>query len=107
VLAAAAASESVVVDLRSPEYQRMGSPAGRHPQTLSLKVDARGSGGTRIGDVVAKRVRGEAARVLLDAAEEADDVDALADVLGERWPVRVEPPRRRGSTWTVTLSTTD
>jgi cytoplasmic iron level regulating protein YaaA (DUF328/UPF0246 family) len=107
VLAEAAAASGVVVDLRSPEYGRMGMPAGFGDQTVVLRVARQGSAGRRIGDVVAKRVRGQAARLLLESPDEADDASTVVDVLGEQWPASLEPPRRSGSTWTLTLSTDD
>ena len=108
VLAKAATPDGVVVDLRSPEAQQMGMPADIGDRTVDLRVDRRGAG-RRIGDVIAKRVRGEAARHLLENDAEPGDPDGLADLLGDRWPVRLEPPtgRSRSRPWTLTLSVDD
>lgn len=106
VLAAAAASDGLVLDLRSPAYQAIGMPTGLGDRTVTLRVDQTGVGG-RIGNVVAKRIRGQAARHLLESAAQPDEPDALADVLAERWPVRLEPPARPGRLWTLTLTADD
>ncbi len=106
VFAAAAGDVGVVVDLRSPEAQQMGSPAGIGHRTVELRVNQRGDG-RRIGDVVAKRVRGEAAHHLLEAGADPTEPDELADVIGDRWPVRLEPPHRRDGSWTLTLAVDD
>jgi hypothetical protein len=45
--------------------------------------------------------------VLLDADAEPAEPGEVADVLGERWPVRLEPPARPGRGWTLTLSADD
>ncbi len=107
VLAEAAGSQGLVVDLRSPEYQLMGTPAGLAERTVELRVDQNGFDGRRIGDVVAKRVRGQAAHEILESGEIPADPNGLADLLGERWPVRLDASRGRGARWTMTLSADD
>jgi hypothetical protein len=106
LLARLAGGDGVVVDLRSGSYEPIGSPTGLGERTVVLRVDYSGFG-RRIGDVTAKRVRGEAAHVLLDADAEPAEPGEVADVLGERWPVRLEPPARPGRGWTLTLSADD
>ncbi len=105
VLTATAGKRGLVVDLRSPVYQAMGMPGGLGPRTVTLKVDL-GPRGDRIGDVIAKRVRGAAAHVLLESRADPQEPDGLAEVLADRWPVRVEAPSRHGAPWSMTLSVT-
>ena len=107
VLARAAGRHGVILDLRSPEFQQVGMPAGLVHRTVVLRVDQNALGGRRIGDVVAKRVRGQAARALLDSGADPQEPDALADVLGDRWPARLVEPERAGAPWNLTLSVDD
>jgi uncharacterized protein len=107
LLAGAAGSDGIVLDLRSPSYQAMGMPTGLGDRTIALRVDRAASGGRRIGDVVAKRIRGQAARHLLEWGEGPDDPEALARILAERWPVRLHEPDGPGRPWTMSLTADD
>ena len=106
-LARAAGSEGIVLDLRSPSYQAMGVPIGLGDRTVALRVDQRADGGGRIGDVTAKRIRGQAARHVLETGSVPRDPNALAELLGDRWPVRLAEPQRPGKPWTITLIASD
>jgi cytoplasmic iron level regulating protein YaaA (DUF328/UPF0246 family) len=106
VLASAAGPAGLILDLRSPEYQLIGRPTGLSHRTVTLEVDQRG-GVRRIGDVIAKRMRGEAARYLLESGVEPAEADELAALIGERWPVGLAAPSRSGAPWTLTLISDD
>jgi cytoplasmic iron level regulating protein YaaA (DUF328/UPF0246 family) len=106
VLAEAAGPSGMVVDLRSPGYQAMGSPTGLGARTVLLRVAQEGFGGRRIGDVIAKRVRGQAARYLIECGADPEDPGELAGLLGERWPVDLAATGPRGAS-TLTLFVTD
>jgi cytoplasmic iron level regulating protein YaaA (DUF328/UPF0246 family) len=107
LLARAAGSDGIVLDLRSPTYRAMGVPTGLGDRTVTLRVDQAAGDGRRVGDVVAKRIRGQAARQVLESGSEPDEPDALADILADRWPVRLDEPERPGKPWTMTLSAND
>ena len=107
LLAETAGADGIVLDLRSPSYQAMGMPRGLGDRTVTLRVDQRAGRGGRIGDVVAKRIRGQAARHLLDSDSVPADPDALAAVLAERWPVRLSRQAGSGKPWTLTLIADD
>lgn len=106
VLADAAGSHGVIVDLRSPAYQAAGVPRGSAQRTVTLRI-TRARADHRIGDVIAKRVRGQAAHHLLESGAEPRDPDELADVLAGRWPIRLQAPERAGRPWTMTLAVDD
>ena len=105
VLAEAAGPRGPILDLRSSSYQALGMPAGMTDRTVTLAL-AHDAAGRRVGNVIVKRVRGQAAHTLLEAGGPVRDPEAMAEVLGERWPVRIEPPTRPGKPWTLTVSAT-
>lgn len=107
LLAEAAGSHGVVLDLRSPSYQALGLPTGLGDRTIALRVDQSAGDGHRMGDVVAKRIRGQAARELLESGDEPDEPGAVARILAERWPVRLQEPGGRGKPWAMTLTADD
>jgi cytoplasmic iron level regulating protein YaaA (DUF328/UPF0246 family) len=107
LFAEAAGPSGLIVDLRSGPYVAVGMPAGQLHRTVSMRIRYASPAGGRIGDVIAKRIRGEAAHHLLESDEDPDEPDALADILADRWPVELEPPPGRTGTWTMTLSVPD
>lgn len=106
VLASAAGPDRLILDLRSPENQIFGRPRGLADRTAVLRVRQDGIG-RRIGDVIAKRVRGEAAHYLLESGIEPSGPDALAAILGERWPVELSRDDRSRGQWRLTLVADD
>jgi cytoplasmic iron level regulating protein YaaA (DUF328/UPF0246 family) len=102
-LTRAAGARGLIIELRSAPTQSSGMAAGLGNRTVVLRVD-QGTPGNRIGDVIAKRVRGEAAHHLLESGADPTDPPALADVLGRRWPVRLDAGARFGAPWTMTLA---
>ena len=103
ILADAATPHGPVLDLRSRAYQAVGRPTGLDDQTATLRIRPSPGGPAHIGDVIAKRVRGEAACHLLSSESDPEDPLDLADLLAMRWPIEVEPPGGRDRTWTITL----
>lgn len=103
VLANAAGGRGPILDLRSPAYQAVGRPAGLEDQTVALRVRPTPDGPPHVGDVIAKRTRGEAARQLLSSAAVPHDALDIADVLASHWPIEVDPPGPRSRTWIVSL----
>ena len=102
-LADAAERRGPILDLRSSSYQAVGRPTGLADQTVTLRIRPAPGGPAHIGDVIAKRVRGEAATHLLSSEADPGDPLDIADLLAARWPIEIEPPGGRHRSWTVTL----
>jgi cytoplasmic iron level regulating protein YaaA (DUF328/UPF0246 family) len=96
-------SEGPILDLRSRAYQAVGRPAGLGDRTVTVRVRPSPAGIPHIGDVIAKRIRGEAASHILSSPGVPEDPLDVADLLAARWAVDVEPPDGRRDSWTVTL----
>ena len=103
ILSDAAAQRGPVLDLRSRVYQAVGRPTGLDDQTATLRIRPSPGGPAHIGDVIAKRVRGEAASHLLSSAAEPEDPLDIADLLATRWSLEVDPPGGTNRSWTITL----
>jgi cytoplasmic iron level regulating protein YaaA (DUF328/UPF0246 family) len=106
ILTDAAARRGPVLDLRSRVYQAVGRPTGLDDQTVTLRIRPSPGGPAHIGDVIAKRVRGEAASQLLSSEADPEDPLDIADLLASRWSLEVDPPAARNRTWTITLQST-
>lgn len=103
VLADAASLRGPILDLRSPTYQAMGHPQGLDAETVTLRVRPPAEGPPHVGDVIAKRVRGQAARYLLSSSTHLQEPLDIADVLAARWSLELEPPAARKRSWTIVL----
>ena len=106
VLSEVAGSSGVIVDLRSPAFRAVGKPIGMGGRTVTVRVLPE-AGARTIGDVVAKRIRGEVARHLVQNPVDAEDTAELAGALSERWPIRLEPPVARNGAATMLLRPAD
>jgi cytoplasmic iron level regulating protein YaaA (DUF328/UPF0246 family) len=102
VLDQAAGDGGLVLDLRSPGYQQMGRLAAGVERLVNLRVEQQGFG-HRISEVEAKRIRGQAARHLLESDVVPQDPGELATVLGDRWPAELSPSDSPRGSWTMTL----
>ena len=103
ILSDAAARRGPVLDLRSRVYQAVGRPEGLDDQTVTLRIRPSEVGPAHIGDVIAKRLRGEAARHLVSSEAVPEDPLDIADLLAVRWSLEVDPPAGRNRSWTITL----
>ncbi len=99
-----AGPDGIVFDLRPSTFVALGPTPELADRTVAVHVDQTDGGGVRIGDVIAKRIRGQAAHDLLASGADPADPDALADILAERWPVRLAEPERPGRPWTLSLT---
>lgn len=106
VLASAAGNAGLILDLRSRPSRSIGRPAGLDGRTVDFRVQQRGFG-RFIGDVVAKRIRGQAAHHLLESRAEPASPDDLAAIIGDRWQVSLAVPANADKPATLTLIVDD
>ncbi|HEX5038928.1 MAG TPA: peroxide stress protein YaaA [Candidatus Limnocylindria bacterium] len=99
----AAQRRGPILDLRSPVYRAVGRPDGLDELTATLRIRPAPGGPAHIGDVIAKRVRGEAARELLTTDADPEEPLDIADLLARRWSLEVDSPVGRKPSWTITL----
>lgn len=99
-LADAAGTAGVILDLRASSYAALGMPAGAAGRTVSLRL----APGVAGGNVALKRVRGLAARRLLEApTEPASPVD-LVSLLARDWAVELMAPTKPGEPYTLSVT---
>jgi len=103
VLSGAAGTHGPVLDLRSRAYQALGRQSDLDDQTVILRIRPYPGGPAHIGDVVAKRIRGQAAGQLLSSEAEPEDPLDIADLLAARWSIEIDPPVAQIRIWTITL----
>jgi hypothetical protein len=103
--AAQAGPHGLVLDLRSPPYQAIGSPTDAVERTVTLRILPPPTR-RNIGDVDAKRFRGEVAHHVLELAAPPTTPDDLTDALAQLWDVRLDPPGG-GRPWTIRLRPAD
>jgi len=103
ILTDVAARRGPVLDLRSRAYQAVGRPTGLDDQTATLRIRPSPGGPAHIGDVIAKRVRGEVASHLLSSVADPEDSLDIADLLATRWSLEIDAPAGRNRTWTITV----
>jgi cytoplasmic iron level regulating protein YaaA (DUF328/UPF0246 family) len=103
ILAEAAGHAGPILDLRSRAYQAVGRPAGLDEQTVTLRIRPAPGGLPHVGDVIAKRMRGEAASHLLASGANPDEPLDIADVLSTRWSLEIDQPGVRDRTWVISL----
>jgi uncharacterized protein len=103
ILTDAAARRGPVLELRSGSYQAVGRPTELDDQTVTLRIRPSPGGPARVGDVIAKRVRGMAASQLLSSEADPKDPLEIADLLATRWSLEIHPPAGRIRTWTISL----
>jgi hypothetical protein len=74
-------------------------------RTVTVRVIPR-PGERTVGDVIAKRVRGQIARHLLESGADPMTPDDLVDALADEWPARLDPPAA-GKSWVIHLRPSD
>jgi hypothetical protein len=84
----------------------MGKTARLADRTVTMRV-LPDVGARSVGDVVAKRIRGDVARYLVQSRAQPNSPDELADALADSWPARLEPPTPRNPGWTILVRPAD
>lgn len=99
----AAASQALVVDLRSATYQAAWTPTGALAErTVAVRVLAEHEGRRTVVSHLAKQTRGQVAHHLLATGARPRTPRQLRDAVAEAFPaVELLPPVRAGRPWTL------
>ena len=99
-LAGAAGPSGVILDLRASSYTALGMPTGAAGRTVTLRLDP----GVAGGNVILKRMRGLAARRLLEAPTEPETPVDLVALLARDWAVELRSPAQPGEPYTLSVT---
>jgi cytoplasmic iron level regulating protein YaaA (DUF328/UPF0246 family) len=99
-LAAAAESAGVILDLRASTYAALGGVEGAAARTVVLRL----APGVAGGNVILKRIRGLAARRLLETSDEPASPVELAALLARDWAVELAAPHAAGEPYTLSVT---
>jgi len=82
----------MIINLASNEYWKAVDPAALKAPVLTIDFRDEKAGKLRFNSFIAKRARGAAARILLEAGAETPDLLKTADVLGHRYTAEGSTP---------------
>ncbi len=100
VLASAAGRRGLLVDCRSGPYAAAAPLTGLlAARTVAIRVLREQDGHRSVVSHLAKHTRGEVTRHLLERDVDPATPAALAEAVGDRWPVELIAPPKPGTSW--------